>query len=252
MGSLIAFFSRVFYRLLAAGDRRRRFALAVRWSRPLAPLLRSVPAYRKPVFSLDTDREHALSFLLNSMTFRGIEFDPATEVRGADEVLERAASGGLLLLTGHFYLNYLFCRWLYDRRIAMSSVMITERPVWCYTGTKVPFETIPPTKRALVHVKRRIAEGKIVTVAIDNYFPYENWRRVETARREIYMSENIIRFAVKNEIPIGFFATYMTPDERIVTELVAAPAGSVEAVFRAFDRFVDRHLAIRENEGRTH
>jgi hypothetical protein len=163
-----------------------------------------------------------------------VEFDPGLSVRGADAI----GAGGALLVSGHFFLNSLLVRWLFDRGHKVTSVMFDpgDRPT--IVGTRVPLDVIRPDRMVLVRIRRRVAAGGVVVMALDSARPLEGGRTVETPAGPRYVSETLPRFAERAGIPILYCATRVAPDGEVVVNVVRPSSSRADVVLDEFCRFL--------------
>src|SRR5207237_4439300 len=106
----LSFSQHAFYKTFFLFGKRNRFFYVMRLVEILEPLMSRFSRYAIPHYALGSQREYLASTLLRSLTFNDIEFEPVVKVRG-DEL---PVSDGAILISGHFYLNFVFFRTLFD------------------------------------------------------------------------------------------------------------------------------------------
>lgn len=226
--------SRLLFKILSVYRSERRFAAALKIARVSAPVLERLKILPAPPFCLNNYQGYLLSYILSSMTYQGLEFDPVITVRGAKEL----KNGRAIIVTGHYYLNMIFSRWLYDNDHLFSSIMLIGHDEWKIAGTKIPFEVIHPFGKSLLKIRRRLADGHFVIVPIDSSHPYPGWHKVNTADRDLFVSNDIINFASRINVPILFLKTQMNARHEIVVEIVRSKSTNNEIVFEDFCQFL--------------
>src|SRR5262249_39637736 len=147
--------------------------------------------------------EEALAQALESMAFRGVEFEPELVVQGAEVI----PCGGVILATGHFRLNRLFLRWLFDRGRPGAAGMKPPRPVPYVWGTRVRLDAILADRQVLLRLRRRLAAGATVFIDLDGPEPSPGARLVETVVGPRYVSDAVPRFAERLGLPVVFCST---------------------------------------------
>jgi hypothetical protein len=223
-----------FYKIFFLFGRRARFFHALRLIRIAEPFLRRLPRYRTPAHGLGSDREFLTSALLNTLSDHDVEFDADILVTG-DEL---PADEGAILISGHFYLNFVFFRRLYDIGRQTTIFLVTPPKEWRVMGTKVPLEVLRPRAASLLQVKRRISEGRLVALAIDNFEQLPNYKKLNVPGRDVFVSDSIIKFAEKLNIPLFFFDTFFDKDNRIVVNVRKAEAKQSALVLDEFADFI--------------
>jgi hypothetical protein len=221
-------------RALAACPRRRRFAAARRLARAVHPLVRRT-AFYKTRTRLDGYREDALRLAIHTMGRLGVEFDPIVTVRGAEAV----GAGGAIVISGHFLLNGMFLRWLYERgsRVSVLMAQAPDRPK-VIIGTRVPLEVLLPDPMVLVRVRRRVTAGGVVLMDIDALEPGEGRHRVDTPMGPRYVSDAVMRFAERAKLPILFCATRVARGGEVVVSVARPTSSCAASVLREFCHFL--------------
>lgn len=197
------------FRLLPRGW---RFPVAKRLALAFAPLLRRTPLYARRPSALDGPREDALRLFWRAMNHTGARFDPVYAVIGGEHV----PPGGAIVVSGHFLLNGLLARWLYDRgeRICVLAGDVEERRV--YPGIGEPMESMPLGPASLMKVRTRLREGFKILGYIDSTAPMDNRAAVETPAGTRYISPSMIELAATLDVPLLFSAAHFDEDDRLV------------------------------------
>lgn len=232
--------------ILSLGDmafslcqRQSRFGHAVRLSRAIQPLLRWASLYPLPPGVLDSELGHILFRTLERLTRCGIEFDPILTVHGA----EALSQGGALLISGHFFLNFLFIRWLHDQRQSVNVVLLRAAERVGVLGTHDSVEIINPDAMSLIRIRRKVKAGSIVAIALDDPSPQEGRRRISLPSGTLFVSDKIFRFAERAGLPILFLATRLTSDGEIIAHVVRPSSARAAVVFDEFCQFLQAELS---------
>ncbi|HYE74273.1 MAG TPA: hypothetical protein VEF04_13125 [Blastocatellia bacterium] len=208
--------------ILSLGDtvfrlcpRKWRFPLAIRLSIILGQLVRRSTLYRPAAGSLLGFRDHTLRIILDRLIRQGIEFDFVLTVRGA----EHLSAEGIILVSGHIYLNLLFMRWLQDHGRRISLVMANPEDRTPLIDKCIP-SLIKADAWCLNRIRRHVAEGEIVAVALDSPKPGKDAHKIDALNAPVFISSSIFQFAERARIPILYFATHLTPKGEVVTNIV--------------------------------
>ena len=93
---------------------------------------------------------------------------------------------------------------------------------------------IHPDQMSLFRVRELIKSDELVVAAIDHNERWENWRKVELAQKEIFVSDALFRLSERLRRPVIFLETHL--DERGAVVATLAPATGCDAL-RSFDQF---------------
>lgn len=233
-----------FHKIFSMFGRKARFFHALRLVRLFEPLIDRLAPYSMPGIVLGTRREFTTATVLISMTLHDVEFDPEVSLTGDDLNF----TGGAILITGHFYLNFVFLRKLHDIGRQPATFLDVSKDQWRLLGTNLPLEVIEPNKMSLVHLKRCLSEGKLVTVAIDNSTQLPNYKKLNVATRDVFVSDTIIKFALRSKIPIYFFDTFFDENNNIVAEIVKVNSKKTALVLDEFSQFISAALERRKQK----
>lgn len=197
------------FRLLPRGW---RFGVAKRLALQLGPLLRRTRYYPRRPSSIDGYREDALRLFWRAMNHTRVRFDPVYVLSGGEHV----PPGGAIFVSGHFLLNGLVARWLYDRGERMSVLAgdVAERRV--YPGLGEPLESMPLGPASLLKVRARLREGIKILAYIDSTASMENRAAVETPGGTRYISPSMIELAASLDVPLLFSAVHFDDEDRLV------------------------------------
>jgi hypothetical protein len=189
----------------------------------------------------DGCREMALLRFLLKMYWRGITFDAQIRVIGANNL----GSAGALIMSGHFYLNLLFLRWLRDqgRRVTL----VAADPVKTYTlpGTGELLDVIPADRAVFTRIRQRVDNGRLVLLMPDIPLSGKSVAactvRSPSGTQEIKTSAFV--FAEKAGIPLLFCSTRVSPDYQVFTKIVRPPSQNASAARESFVRFLEAEAA---------
>jgi hypothetical protein len=168
------------------------------------------------------------------MTLRGIEFEPDFTVLG-DEAIGPC---GMILISGHFHLNHLFLRLLYDRGKRVNLVMASppkEPNIW---GTRTPLAIIRPDRMSLVRIRHRVTAGEIVGGLVDTVEQREGRHTITTPHETVFISEKIFRLAERAGLPILFGTTRITASGEIIIKLLRPSSTRADAMVEEFCQFL--------------
>ena len=227
--------------------RRRRFAAAMLIARAAVPLVRRTEAFQEQRRGkVDGVREIALYLVLNTLTKNGIEFDPALNVSGTEE-LERilAAGKGVLMISPHTVLSLLMLRFFHDA--GYEPVVIAADPGMRISGTNVTAETLQPSPTFLVQTRTRLRRGRLVCGMPDRGEPTAG-RTIEfaTANGQIILAPALLQVAARCRANVMFLRVHVEERE-IVATMTSPPAAadSTEALTEAFIEFIRAHVRAR-------
>lgn len=238
---IFSFLLSQFHKIFLIFGRRKRFVYALRLMKIVEPLVSKFSYYAMPSVALGTRQEYLAAALLNSMTYHNVEFDPVITVRGTDLI----PPDGAIFIGGHFYLNFIFMRWLYDIGRQPTVFLLTGTDEWRIMGTKVPFEILKSEGISLIYVKHRISAGKLIAAVIDNPFPYPNWKKLNIPDVDIYVTDALIKLAERIKAPIFFFDTYFDKDDNVIANIVEASSNKTDVVLNEFSNFISSALENR-------
>lgn len=238
-----SFFLKNIYRVFNILSRKARFENALRLSAFITPIVCKLPRYKQPDFALGTDREYVTSAVLHSLTIHNVEFDPVVYTEGAQLIPER----GAIFLTGHFYLNFIFLRYLFDKGRVPNAFLLTGIDNWQLMGTRERVKILMPQKTSLLQVKTLIGSGELVLAAIDHKSLHGFWnKKLSVSEREIYVSDSLIKFAEMGNVPIFFFDTDFDEKGNVVSVIEAASSTNSSVVLDEFSDFISRALKKRK------
>ncbi len=224
---------------LAACPRRWRFPAALRLTLLLQPLVRRRSVYPKwRLTQLDSYREETLRFVVNRMSRLRLGFDPEVNVVGAEKIGE----GGVVIASGHFFTNHFMLRWLHDRKRRVTVVMRFPPKEPKVPGKDEPLEVIEPGPNVLMEIRRRVAGGGVVWIALDSAEPRaKRSRRLETSQGVRYVSDTFMRFVERAGIPLLFCATRVDEDGTVAAEVVSPVSKGADGLHDEFCRFLVAH-----------
>ncbi|HYO79393.1 MAG TPA: hypothetical protein VE010_23205 [Thermoanaerobaculia bacterium] len=217
--------------------RRHRFAVARKLALAAAPLLRASRHYQRRGSPLDGYREEAVRLALHAMRRLRITFDPSLRMRGA-----ALPDGPAIIASGHFLLNFVMLRWIFDQGGAPAMIANQPDPLVCYAGTTTRIDTLQAARGVLLTARQRLAAGRKVMVMIDDHNPAPGYVQVETAAGFRYVSPVIHRFAERLNVPLYFANVYVDSHGELAAELRALPR-EADAAFEASCRYLTEDAA---------
>ncbi len=226
--------------LLLSSEKRYIYVLKI--AKTISPLAAKFSYIKVPHFALDTFREYLTAKILNSLTFHGVEFNPALKVNGAEAI----TSEGAIFIGAHFYLNFIFMRYLYDIGRQPTVFLLTGTDEWRILGTKVPFEIISNKPMSFNYVRHLTSKGKIVAAAIDHSLPLPGWKKLNCAETDLYVNDALIKLAERTRTPIFFFDTSIDKNDDVVLNIAKATTNDTSIVLDEFANFIS--LAINRRK----
>ena len=180
--------------------RRLRFRAVLRLSRAIAPLAVALLA-RTRYGGLPTEGrvDTTVRMLCRAMTAAGTHFDPEVRYDGPSQSL-----AGALLVSGHFPLNALVTRHLFDRGTPPAVVKRFPLADPYYWGSFVRDRVIEPSPAVLVKVRRALMEGHPVFIDIDSYEEVARGVTATTAYGTLHVSTAVFEFARRCDVPLYF------------------------------------------------
>src|SRR5207237_10159944 len=142
-----------------------------------------------------------------------------------------------------FYLNFVVFRTLFGagRETTVFLHMREEKSrVW---GTKTPLEVLKPDKLSLMRARRRVAEGKFVAIALDSQNPVPGWHKLNVSDRELYVSDSVLKFSRRSNIPLFFFETGIDESGSIVVNVKKPSSTEIDRTLEEFAEFL--HAALK-------
>jgi hypothetical protein len=178
--------------------RRMRFRVVVSLARVIAPMfvaLLSMARYRGPIAGRV---DATVRVLCRAMTAAGTRFDPEVRYDGPESL------AGALLISGHFPLNALVTRSLFDR--GMPPVIVKRFPLAdpYYWGSFVRDDVIEPSSTSLVKVRSALAEGRPVFIDIDSSDEVRRGVTADMAYGTVNVSTAVFDFARRSNAPLYF------------------------------------------------
>jgi hypothetical protein len=136
--------------------------------------------------------------LCRAMTSAGTHFDPEVLYDGP------AVPPGALLLSGHFPLNALVTRHLFDAGMPPAMVKRFPRADPYYWGSFVRDEVIAPSPSVLLRVRSALAGGRCVFIDIDSAEEVPRSVKAATPAGTIHVSTAVFDFARRFDVPLYF------------------------------------------------
>jgi hypothetical protein len=222
--------------------KRKRFAAARRIALAIAPLLRRTRWYAQRPSLLDGPREEALRMVLRTMTRAGVTFDPDVDIRGR----ALTEDGAILVVSGHFLLNIMMTRWVFDVGRRYVAGLAGPREPLYYAGTTVPLECVYNGPQMFVQLRRRIDEDTIIFITVEVPVPNEDWIAVDTVVGRRYISPATFVFAERTRTRVVFTATYLDGEGRVIVTYERPQSLEAHAMAAEFCEFLQRHVAAVE------
>ena len=190
--------------------RSLRFRAALHIAKRLELMLRWLGRSSSQFLPFDGYREVALQHAYRGMQRLKIEFDPDLKVIGSESI-----DNGTLIFTGHFGLTGVFLRWLFDKGKRVSTIMYAPFANPRVLGTLNPIEVIKADSMVLVRVRRRLAEGGVVVIALDTSQTSRSWRALDKPGGLRNVNETAMRFAERTNVPVLFCSTRIGDDGNV-------------------------------------
>jgi hypothetical protein len=232
-------------RVLGAVPHARRFDVAVRMARALAPTLRLAPILvgLRPS-KLDTPAATVLSLILNQVHRRAIEFTPRIEVDGDPDVLAGRGRGAVVV-GPYSKLNSLLIRYFHEHE-PRTVVVTASDDAYQGLGSRatVPHVTISPA--FMVTLRRALAADALVSAMIETEPGARRTLEFPTAKGPMHASDALIRLAERCGARLAFASIELTPGGSLRVVL-RAPATdqprTVERDVAAYIGFVQERAA---------
>lgn len=221
---------------------RWRYPIAARVALLLAPLVRRTRLYARRPSRLDGYREESLRLATRLLARARVPYDPDLDVRG----LEQLPDGAALIVSGHFLLNGLMTRCLFDAHRTLTVILGTERtePTF-YAGTLQTVETLIVNPSILVQIRRRLVDGGTVFIDIDSKTASRDAMEVVTAVDRRWISPSVLQLAEKIGVPVIFTAARVDGRRATIT-FVKPSSQQADAMLREFADFYREHIAAIE------
>jgi hypothetical protein len=234
---------RLCYSPLRLAAKEHRFEVACRIAKWIEPVLRRLGRPALPPLLLGSFREFSTSAFLQSLTQAGVEFDPVMNVTFIGD----RPKGPSILVSGHFYLDFLFIRWVHDNIASPGVFLLTGADEWLILGTQVPMETLAPGHRSLFETRRVLGSGRPVIAAIDHFLSAgKEWERLPIDERELYASRALLKYAARANVPLFFFDTFFDGDGvRAIVERISTDDAFSE-YSRCLSQALDRRSATHD------
>lgn len=227
--------------------RRLRWRALLRAARLVTPLVPRADGSGAPGLGIDGYHEIALWRLMAATAVAGVSYDPAVEHRGLEHFEAALASAGGVLLAGpHSLLLYLTLRLLHDR--GRSFVAITATPDLPIFGTKANAPAILVSESLLGEAVRHLRAGDFVCAMLDRPGPEPKAFEVPTPIGPVYLSDALLRFALRERAGILFCDARIVGGNVILTWSAAGQA-TPEGARADFAAFVAARIA--EGHGRA-
>jgi hypothetical protein len=227
--------------------RRLRWAALLGASRVAAHLIPRADGGEAAGMGIDSYRDIALWRLLMAAASAGLAYDPIVDQRGREH-LDRALQGGraILLAAPHSLLGYVLLRLLSDR--GRTPVAIASGPDVPIFGTADLARVIPVSETMLAEAVRTLRSGNILCAMIDRPGPERNAFELPTPLGPLYISDVLLRFAMRERAAILFCTARVEAGRLVVTWSGPSAGATADSVGREFAAFVAAR--IEEGHGR--
>jgi hypothetical protein len=232
---------------LAFGHGLRLLPRPLRWpallaaSRIATPLIPRADRGGAPGMGIDSWRDLALWRLMMAAATTGLPYDPIVEHKGRehlDSALEGA--GAILLAAPHSLLGYVVFRLLRDR--GRTPVAIASGPAVPIFGTSELARVIPVSETVLADAVRTLRSGGLLCAMIDRPGPEPNAFEVATGLGPLYVSDALLRFALRERAAILFCTARVENERLVVTWGAPSDEANPESVGSAFAAFVAERI----------
>jgi hypothetical protein len=157
-----------------------------------------------------------------------------------------AGGGAILVAAPHSLLGYVVFRLLRDRgRTPVAIASGRDVPIF---GTSERARVVPVSETTLADAVRTLRSGDVLCAMIDRPGPEPNAFEIATPLGPLYVSDALLRFALRERAAILFCAARVE-DERLVLAWAApSPRANPDSVASDFAAFVAER--IEEGHGR--
>jgi hypothetical protein len=224
--NVIAFFGSIPFRLV---PRRWRFRFVLLCGAALTPLVgRTLMERSLPV--VGSARDEALRIVFRALTRMRVPYEAEIECDVDETLLPAMREGSVVMLSAHFPLNALLMRWLLDRGHRITGVRENRGRAFVW-GTAVEIEILPPSQHIMVQMRKQVAGGRSLLLAIDRARPSARPLPAETRFGQTNIATPVFAFAEKLGLPVFFYgvrATKNGPPILTVRRIPADPAAFTE------------------------
>lgn len=216
----------------------KRFAVARRIALALAPMLRRSRYYQRRPSLLDGPREEALRIVMRTMTRARVPFDVDIHIHGRELLPER----GVFMVTGHFLLNIMMTRWIYESGRHFITGLGGPREPMFIAGTAVPLDHVFSGPAIFTSLRKKIAAGSVAFLTIEVPVPTEGWIPLETVAGTRYVSPATFTVAARTKTPVVYAATYLDARGRLCVFYERPTSEDPETMAREFCTFLQKHV----------
>jgi hypothetical protein len=224
------------FRLL---PQKKRFAVARRIALTIAPVVRRSPWFARRPSLLDGPREESLRMVLRAMTRARVRFDPEIARIGAEVIPD----GPVLLVSGHFQLNIMMSRSVYDVGRTYTIALGGSREPMYYLGTTEPIGKVYSGPQLFVQMRRILTGRSVVLITIEEPVLHEDWVPLDTVVGRRYVSPATFAFALRTGTPIVFAATHLDDKGRVTSSFERPRSTDGAGMTEEFCEFLRKHVA---------
>jgi hypothetical protein len=182
----------LFFRLVPL---RRRFRVMLALGRVAGAIFGPAVMRRNRRTPSSANHDEGIRLLMRALADGNTTYDVDLELDVRDPIEPRA-----LFVSGHYPLNPLFIRWLYDGGLHPVGIKAFPEIDPCISGTRTPLDVLGQTHALLLKVKRRFDAGRsVVQYADGGKLP------VEVDGYTYTVDAQILEFARRENIPTYFF-----------------------------------------------
>lgn len=105
-------------------------------------------------------------------------------------------------------------------------------------GTLMPIEVLRADHTVLVRVRRRLAEGGVVVIALDTSQTVGTWRTLDKPGGLRNVNDTAMRFAERVQVPVLFCSTHIGDDGNVEATIMQPPSSSATQLFNEFCSFL--------------
>ena len=180
---------------------------------------------------LNSGTDIALWAVLRAMNRDRIEHDVPISVDGVDVVDEARATGrGLLLVSGHFRLNFQLSRWLRDRGWRTQVVRQDPEERLYVPGTREKQSYFLTSPHVLVAVRRALAAGDAVIIDVDSTDPVPRGFTIDG----LHVSDAAPRAAARWNTTMAYLEIRTVRGARLHAKITRGTAGDLRTMFEGW------------------
>lgn len=203
----------LFAGMMSALPPAARYRAAVRIARATETVLGPALMRRPQRYACSTLLDETIRALLRTMARQQMAFDPSVNVEIPDDLVPTIRERGAIIVSGHFPLNALASRLLYDLGVppVVARGSVDGDPyVW---GTDHLLDHILPKRTILLQIREILAQRRPVLMSIDRALPFGRTVPLELPLGTLHISTAAFDFARRLDVPV-FFGCVHSNEER--------------------------------------